>query len=156
MLIIGCGNPDRGDDAAGILIADALRRRGVNARAHSGDGLALIDLWAAFDDVVIVDAMVSGEKPGVVRWWDPHTDSRCRTAFRGSTHVFGPAEAIEIARALGRLPERMRLCGIEGRVFGLGSAPSPEVLQAIDRLVEELSGSVMAAGAAAVTVPQHA
>ena len=93
-LIIGCGNPDRSDDGAGILVARRLRALGLNAVEHSGDGLALIELWHGFDDVVVVDAMVSGGKAGAVSTWDPVSQPLCSQMWRCSTHVFGPAEAI--------------------------------------------------------------
>jgi len=40
--IIGCGNLDRGDDAAGLLVARRLRALGVEAAEHSGEGLTLL------------------------------------------------------------------------------------------------------------------
>jgi hydrogenase maturation protease len=47
--------------------------------------------------------------------------------FRASTHHFGLSEVIGLARALDRMPVRLRVYGIEGRSFGIGSALSPEV-----------------------------
>src|SRR5579864_896236 len=133
-LIIGCGNTDRCDDAAGILVARRLRALGLNAVEHSGDGLALIELWHGFDDVVVVDAMVSGAERGSVRTWDPVSQPVCSGNWRASTHVFGPAEAIELARVVGRLPEKIRIYGIEGVKFEPGAEPSGEVLEAVDRV----------------------
>ena len=48
-LVIGCGNTDRGDDGAGILVARQLRTLGLNAIEHCGDGPPLIELWHGFD-----------------------------------------------------------------------------------------------------------
>jgi hydrogenase maturation protease len=143
-LIIGCGNPDRSDDGAGILVAQRCRQLGLNAVEHSGDGLALIELWQGFDDVAVVDAMVSGAKPGSVTVWDPVAQPVCTQNWRGSTHVFGPGEAIELARVIGRLPSCIRIYGIEGAQFELGSEPGPDVLAAVDRVVSDLAGSVSA------------
>ncbi len=140
-LIIGCGNLDRADDGAGILVARRLRAKGLNAVEHSGDGLALIELWHGFDDVILVDAMVSGAKPGTFLAWDPASQPVCSQNWRCSTHVFGPAEAIELSRVIGRLPANIRIYGIEAEEFELGAAPSAEVLAAVERVVEQLASS---------------
>ena len=139
MRVIGCGNSDRGDDAAGILVARRLAELGVDAIEHSGDGFALLELWHGSDDVVLVDAVVSGRAPGLVSVLDPVSQPLTSQDFGCSTHGFGPAEAIEIARALGRLPTRIRIYGIEAAQFEPGSTASPEVLGAIHRVVNDLA-----------------
>jgi len=52
-LVLGCGNPDRGDDAAGRLVARRLGELGIEARENSGDALALLDAWQGADEVVV-------------------------------------------------------------------------------------------------------
>ncbi|HLG98373.1 MAG TPA: hydrogenase maturation protease [Bryobacteraceae bacterium] len=138
MRIIGCGNTDRGDDAAGILVARRLAELGLDSIEHSGDGFALLELWHGADDVVLVDAIVSGAPPGTISPWDAGADPIKSQHCRCSTHVFGPAEAIEIARAVGRLPERIRIIGIEAVQFEPGSEPVPDVMQAVEDVVREL------------------
>ncbi len=139
MRIIGCGNPDRADDAAGLLVARRLVELGFDALEHSGDGFALLDLWQGSDDVVLVDAMQSGRAPGTVAVWDAQLQPAAAPDYRCSTHVFGPAEAVELGRALDRLPRRLRIYGIEASHFETGNAPSSQVLAAVDRLVNELA-----------------
>ena len=138
MRIIGCGNTDRGDDSAGILVARCLAKQGLDALEHSGDGFALLELWHGTDDLVLVDAMVSGAAPGTVAVWDAADQPLRAQGCRCSTHVFGPAEAIEIGRALDRLPRRVRIYGIEASQFEPGTTASPEVLAAVDRVAGEL------------------
>ena len=62
-------------------------------------------------------------------------------ASEGVAHDFGLAELIGLARVLGRMPTRLRVYGIEGRRFGIGSELSPEVAQAVEdvsvRIAEE-------------------
>ena len=141
-LIIGCGNPDRGDDAAGILVAQRLRERGVQAIDHTGDGLALLDIWHGSDDVILVDAMKSGADPGTVSLWDSHAPLGCSRDYGCSTHVFGPGEAVELARVIGRLPPKLRIYGIEAACFEPGARYSREVLDAVDRIVGEITQNV--------------
>ena len=65
-LVIGCGNRDRGDDAAGILVVRRLREHGIDAREHSSDGLALIDTWSAAEYVILIDTVMTGAPPGTI------------------------------------------------------------------------------------------
>ena len=120
-LIIGCGNPDRGDDAAGVLAARRLREFGQDAIEHTGDGLALISLWQGREDVVIIDAAAETGEP-----------------VHRTTHTFGVADGIELARALGLLPARLRVIPILGRRFDMGTPVSKEVAAAIDAVVADL------------------
>jgi len=152
--IIGCGNIDRSDDSAGILAARALRERGFDAIEHEGDGFALLELWHGSDDVILIDATVSGRPPGSVWIWDPSSHPAAPENYRCSTHVFGLAQAIELGRVVGRLPARIRIVGIEAANFTPGGAPSPEVRQAVDRVVEDLAASIHPAKLPAMLVSQ--
>ena len=145
MRIIGCGNTDRGDDGAGILVARRLRELGFDSIEHRGDGFALLDLWQGSDDVVLVDAIVSGAPPGSVAVWDPLSQKVTAGTAGCSTHGFGPFEAIELGRALGRLPLRVRVYGIEAAQFEPGSGTGREVLEAVGRVVAELASMGSAA-----------
>ena len=136
--IIGCGTADRGDDAAGLLAARRLRALGVEALEHSGDGLALMERWEGNDTVILIDAVVTGGAPGTLTVWNgrraPVLDD-CRS----STHMFGVAEAVKMARVLGRMPRRLWIYGIEGRRFEMGSAPNAEVVAAAEQLARRLA-----------------
>jgi hydrogenase maturation protease len=138
VLVIGVGNRDRGDDGAGPEVAARLRAQGVHAIEHAGDGLALIDLWDNHSAVVIVDAMVTGTTPGTVRRFDAAAGPLPRAAFAVSSHAFGLAEAVETARALGRLPASVLVYGIEGESFALGAGLSDCVEQACPRLAQDI------------------
>jgi hydrogenase maturation protease len=139
--IIGCGNAGRGDDAAGLLVARRLRELGVDALEHSGEGLALIESWRGQDAVILIDAVVTGAAPGAVTVWDGSEAPVAADSCRSSTHAFGVAEAVKLARVLGRLPARLLIYGIEGRRFDLGSAPCAEVAAASERLAQRLAGT---------------
>lgn len=141
--IIGCGNADRSDDGAGILVARRLRQLGLDALEHVGDGLALLELWTGADEVLVVDATLSGAAPGTVSVWDPLSRPMSPVIYGCSTHVFGPAEAIKLARVLGRLPCKIRIYGIEAERFTPGVPPGPEVLAAVDRVVREIAAQAV-------------
>jgi hydrogenase maturation protease len=136
MLIIGCGNEMRGDDAAGLLVARHLRSLGLNACEYTGDGLNLIQLWDTASEVVLVDAVLPQGNPGQVRVWDGKTVPVEKVLSRYSSHSVGVGEAIEMARLLGNLPKQLLIYGIEGDQFELGTTPSAAVLQAVEKVVQ--------------------
>jgi hydrogenase maturation protease len=139
VLILGCGNPDRSDDAAGLLVVRRLRELGIHAHELGGEGLALIDAWSGWADVIVVDAVMSGAPPGTITIWDARNSPFPVGQFRCSTHAFGVAEGIELARALGCLPSKLIVYGIEGIRFNSGEPPSPEVAEAVERLAQHIA-----------------
>ena len=51
-----------------------------------------------------------------------------------STHLLGLADAVELARALGRLPATTVVYGIEGAAFDTGTGLSQPVAAAAERV----------------------
>jgi len=149
VLILGVGNRDRGDDGVGPLAAEklaldpVLKRLGVEARSHSGEGASLMDLWRGHDRVIVIDAMKSGARLGHVLRFDAAARRLEPGTFRYSSHLFSLAEAVEMARVLGQLPKEMIVFGIEGRKFGFGAALSPSVAKALVRVVAEVRDFVL-------------
>ena len=142
-LIIGCGNLDRGDDAAGLLAARRLRALGVAAgrevREAPRDPLALLDLWVGAPAVILIDAVViDAGAPGRITTWDVRAAPLPPELQPCSTHAFGVAQTVELARALDRLPPRLILYAIAGRNFALGAQPSPEVLAAVEEVAQTI------------------
>ncbi len=138
ILVIGIGNRDRGDDAAGLEVArrvrQATRPGEVTVRELAGDQLALIDEWAGATEVYVVDAVRSGGTPGTVYRFDAADALTGRFRHRG-THTFSLADVIELARALGRLPRHLAGYGIEGASFAIGDGLSKEAAAAVDQVV---------------------
>lgn len=136
-LFLGVGNAQRGDDGAGPLLAErlaqrkSLRAQGVEVQPHSGEGASLIHLWEGRQGVVIADCMKTGRPLGDVQKFDATVHKLHGGVFRYSSHLFGLAEAVEMARQLGKLPPFLTIYGIEGGVFSFGASPSPEVAEAL-------------------------
>lgn len=139
--IIGIGNDYRRDDAVGLLVARALKTRapaGCEVLEASGEGAQLMELWKDAEAVILIDALQSGHSPGAVRRFAAHREALPARSFRYSTHAFSLGEAIELARALGEIPPRLEVFGIEGRDFSAGEGLSPEVAAAARALAEEI------------------
>ncbi len=129
-VVIGIGNALRGDDAAGVAVAERLQ--GV---ACEEEPSRLIEAWEGADAAVLIDTVVSGAPPGTLHRFDASTTPIPARQLRSSTHAIGLAETIELARALGKLPPRVVVYGIEGESFDAGAPLSPDVEAAVTRLV---------------------
>ena len=131
VLMIGVGSVDRGDDAAGRLAAQQIMANHPNARFRTkelrGEAMELMDAWAGADTVILIDAMAMGLTPGSVRRFDASTQALPAEMARASTHDIGVCEAIELARAMGILPRRVILYGIEIARLTHGGEPCDQV-----------------------------
>jgi hydrogenase maturation protease len=140
--VIGVGNDLRGDDAAGLLVARKLRGicgDGLRVVECEGEPVGLLDMWQGCEPTIIVDATQSGAAPGTIRRIAAHAGPLPPGLAGTSTHLLGVAEAVELARALGRLPARTIVYGIEGATFDTG-APLSEVVQAaVERVAAAIS-----------------
>lgn len=143
VLVVGLGAPDRGDDAVGPLAAQRvadLALAGVDVVAHE-DPTGLLDLWRDVALAVVVDAVRSGAEPGTVhvieagRDAPPLAEHAWARTGRGGTHAFGLAAAVELSRALGSLPGRLVLVGVEAAGFEHGAGLSGPVARALDEVV---------------------
>ncbi len=106
--------------------------------AYEGEPVGLIEDWASADAVIVIDAVSSGAPPGTIHRLDPLSEPIPTALSQGSTHAFGLAETIELARALGRLPDRLTVYGIEGERFGAGDQLSAPVRSAVEAVRLEL------------------
>jgi hydrogenase maturation protease len=141
MRICCCGNRDRGDDAAGVLVAERLEQLGVDAEVIAGDPLAMIETWKPTDEVIIVDAMVTGAPVGTVQIWDAPLRAS-PLGGRSSTHGLGVGETIQLAETLGRLPRRLRVYGIEGKQFQPEAGVSRQVLSAVETVARQIAAEL--------------
>jgi hydrogenase maturation protease len=138
-LVIGLGSVDRGDDAVGPEVARAVAAGvlpEVRVIEHE-DPTALLDLWAGHDPVVVVDAVCSNGPAGAVHVLEtgegtpPLPQRAWSGAGRGGTHAFGLAAAVELARALHRLPPRLVVIGVEAASFEYGAPLTAPVAAAV-------------------------
>ena len=146
-LVVGVGNPDRGDDGIGPVVAARVAQLclpGVEVVAD-GEPLALVGRLAGHEDVVVVDAVrCRPGRPGTV-----HVIRVGATPMSGiptvlGSHGLGVVEAIELARALGRLPPRLTLVGVEARVLDVGAPMSEEALGCLDDAVRAVVAALPA------------
>lgn len=143
--VIGVGNAWRGDDGVGLLAARRLRERlgpSVEVVDAEDDGLALLDLMEGVDHVILIDAVKGGGRPGMAVRLDLSAESRWGTVVPCSTHAMGVAYAIDLARALGRLPKQIVLYGIEVESVESGASISGAVSEGLEVVVEQVTQEV--------------
>ena len=145
-VVIGVGNAYRRDDGVGLAVAARVGARvpaGVEVVGCELEPSRLMDAWEGADAALVVDATRSGAEPGTLHRFDAGAGPVPASVFRSSsTHAFGVGEAVELARALGTLPGRLVLYGIEGGEFvageGLTAAVQAAVEPAARAVLEEL------------------
>lgn len=141
VLILGVGNQYRGDDAAGLCAVRKIQAQNLpQARVVEacGEGATVMEQWQGADLVILIDAVWSGAPAGTIfRFEAAHLPLPAKF-FHYSSHAFGVAEAIELARVLKLLPPRLIVCGIEGKAYDEGAPLSPEVEQAICVIEREI------------------
>lgn len=145
VLVLGIGNEYRGDDGTGRVVARKLldaELPSVTVREASGEGATLMEAWTGVQSVIIVDAVESGAPPGRVHRFDAQVHSMPSRFFHYSTHAFSLAEAIELARALQKLPPRLIVFGIEGKSFAAGVGLSPEVSGVVKEVVARVCAEI--------------
>ncbi len=145
--LIGIGNHFRRDDAAGLEVVRRLRLAhppGVILIEQEGEPASLIEAWSTVEESLVVDAISSGSEPGRLHRFDVTDAPLPAEIFNVSTHAMGLAEAVELARELGRLP-RLVVYAIEGESFEAGEGLSDPVQKTVEKLVmdlyHELSGA---------------
>lgn len=156
-LVIGIGNRLRGDDGVGPQVAELVRARHgdtIDTATAEGDLSDLAFRWRPDQAVVLIDAMASGRPPGTIEVLDiPITPGIPDTPSDGtawpiradrplSSHGVGLADAIALARAMGRLPRSLHIVAIEGQTFGHGLPLSEAVLAAAGTAADRIADVV--------------
>jgi hydrogenase maturation protease len=143
--VIGCGNPDAGDDAAGIVAVERAREA-----LETIPGVEVLPLVSPLDvlhhlegaeALLVADAI---RTPGGAR--PPGTLVRAVAGLDGlqadigsslSSHGFGVAEAFGLASAIGPLP-RVVVVGVEAEQTAPGRPMSGAVRAALARLTDSV------------------
>jgi hydrogenase maturation protease len=145
-VVLGLGNPLRGDDGVGLLVAQKLAGllslcpiHGVSVRTAERAGFDIIDLLSGAHGAIVVDCLeVPDAVPGRVR-------VLATGEVRGSArliggHDIGLGAALELGRLLGLpMPQHVEIVGIEaGETTALRQGLTPAVAVAATRVAEWL------------------
>jgi hydrogenase maturation protease len=157
VLVLGLGNPLRGDDGVGPRLVEVIRKQGPPAGAEVLDvGVAGFDLLTLFGTprafggdgprrVIIVDAADVGLEAGQYARFTPDQVEFAEAGGPGSgapalptAHQAGLAEALALARALERPLPEIVVYGVQPASLEWGAGLTAEVEAALPLLVESV------------------
>ncbi len=140
-VVIGIGNDYRRDDGVGPAVAAILAETEpsrVRVVTCAAEPTAVLDAWDGSRVAVLVDAAVGGS-PGQVRTCSLEELIETRSV---SSHELSLRATFELARALGRAPDRVAVVsiGVADTGHGIGLTPAvqaalPEAVRAVLRAV---------------------
>src|SRR5262245_26864070 len=143
-LIVGFGNVLLGDDGFGVEVIKRLAVKALPPGVETMDvgigGMHLVlKLLGGFEGVIVVDAGSRGQPPGTLYVFTPGAaDLGVHGRQRIDPHCAEPARSMQLARALGFLPEKVTVLGCEPESCHLGISLSLAVDAAVDRAVQRI------------------
>ncbi|MCL4425566.1 MAG: hydrogenase maturation protease [Firmicutes bacterium] len=141
-MVIGCGNPLRGDDGVGRAVIQALGGVSLPEEVRLVEagtpGLALLDILRQADRIIIVDAVAGEGRPGTVFRLRAE-DLEKPPPGSCSLHDLGIAEVLALGRLAEpeALPGELVFVGIQAACLEPGrEGLSQEVAAAVPRAVQ--------------------
>lgn len=143
-LVLGLGNPLRGDDGIGVRVVEALIANplpvGVEVIDGGTQGLGVVPLLEGRERLIVVDAANLGQEPGAHKRFALNEVRFLGTDTQIVIHEAGLREALLLAEALGFLPQDTVFYGIQP-----GSLEWEEGLSApVQVAVQQVTGRILA------------
>jgi hydrogenase maturation protease len=147
LLVLGLGNPLRGDDGIGPRVVEQLKQRGLPMGVEALDaGVAGFDLLYLLAEsragggdgpqrVIIVDAADVGLEAGQFARFTPEQVKLTGAAEGAGSHEAGLAETLALARALERPLPEIVVFGVQPGSLEWGAGLTAEVEAAVPLLV---------------------
>jgi hydrogenase maturation protease len=148
--VIGCGNPNRLDDGAGVEVLQRLQSRGIGADtqrvrllAAGTDGMATMFAARGCRSLIIVDACRSGSDPGAV-FEVPGNELEQRYQPSLNLHDFRWDHALYAGRQIFReqFPSDVVVLLIEVQTTELGIGLSEPVSSAVAKVADRVEGLI--------------
>jgi hydrogenase maturation protease len=147
-VVIGLGNPLRGDDGVGVRVVEVLAAQPLPQDVEVVDGgtqgLGIVSLMEGRRRAIVVDAASVGRSPGqFVRF----TLDEARLLGDDqplSVHAAGLGDALLLAQVLGTLPDEVIIFGVQPSRVQWDSSLSPEVEAALPALIAAVLAEVAA------------
>lgn len=152
IVVVGCGNPNRLDDGAGIEVLRMLEAsdvcrdaQGVRLLAAGTDGMATMFAARGCRTLIVVDACRSGSEPGAV-FEVPGNELEQRYAASLNLHDFRWDHALFAGKKIFRedFPSDVMVLLIEAETVDLGMGLSPAVSAAVVKVAERIGELIQA------------
>jgi hydrogenase maturation protease len=138
-LVIGLGNPLRGDDGVGVRVAHLLATQPLppNVEVLDGgtQGLGIVNQIEGRRRVVFVDAADVGRSPGEFACFSLDEAQLLGDDRHLTIHAAGLRDALLLGQALDILPEEIIIFGVQPANLDWDSALSPEVEASLPKLI---------------------
>ncbi len=144
LLVLGIGNTLLGDDGVGIYVARKIgaqyqQEASIDVAETNLGGIALLDLIAGYEKVIIVDAIITKKKrPGTI--YKLSLEDLGNIVDIYMLHAIDLRTAIELGRTLGYpIPENIDIYAIEiadNTTFAEGL--SPEIEEAVPSVIKQI------------------
>jgi hydrogenase maturation protease len=131
-----------GADQIGLLVIKRIKAKIlshpiseiIDVEYYDRPGFHLIELVKDAKEIHLIDAMLSGKDEGFIH---RHTDISIFESLDQSfsSHGYGLAEALQLAKSLDSLPEKLVIHGIE---ISKENVITPRILNACDMLAENI------------------
>jgi hydrogenase maturation protease len=150
LVIIGCGNLNRSDDAVGVMIAQRLQQyliQNPNPNVYAYDcgtgGIEVMFLARGCTKLIIIDASSTGQQPGAV-YKVPGKELEVLPNRGYSLHDFRWDNAIASGRQIFQdsFPNDVTVYLIEAACLNFGWDLSPAVQRAADFVFKEIVKSL--------------
>ncbi|MCK5249856.1 MAG: hydrogenase maturation protease [Spirochaetaceae bacterium] len=148
-LILGVGNPLRRDDGIGPAVIQLLEEKRVSYEISDDielidggtDGLGLIEYLKDYKKVIIIDAVEMNLPPGTVKLFTPEEASISINKDSLSTHGFGIAELIKLAKALD-INTELIIAGVQPEDMNYGEGLSESVNSSMNVVINTVLETV--------------
>jgi hydrogenase maturation protease len=150
VLILGLGNPFRGDDGVGPAVIALLHNQDLLPDVVAVDGgtpgLETVLIWQGYERVIIVDAAEMGLDPGQWKRFLPDEAALpvAKESMQSTIHSAGLAEALALAEALDMLPDELVFYSVQPAFTGWTADMTAPVAAAVPALCSAISNELAA------------
>jgi hydrogenase maturation protease len=147
-VVIGLGNPLRGDDGVGVRVVEELAAQPLPPDVEVVDGgtqgLGLVGLMEGRRRAIVVDAASVGRSPGQFVRFTLDEARLLGDEQPLSIHAAGLGDALLLGQALGTLPDEVIIFGVQPSCVQWDRSLSPEVDAALPALIAAVLAEVSA------------
>jgi len=140
LTILGLGNILLKDEGVGVRVVWELEKKNLPGNIELVDagtsGLDILSFIENVDKLIIIDAVKTAKTPGTLYRLDFKSLSELSHSQKLSLHQLGILETLQIAKKIGKLPEKIIIIGIEPKEIDWGLELSPEIEKKIPDLID--------------------
>lgn len=138
-LVLGIGNLLRSDDGVGVHVVQRLKKENLKADIVDAAiaGLGIIEMIGGYDKVIIVDAIMTGGKPGAI--YRLSRENLPNTVHLSYSHGVDLPTALRFGEEIMReeMPKEVVVFAIEAEDIGsFDDKCTPRVKKAIPKVIE--------------------